>query len=148
VRSLFISVGQNDGWNGNSTAAARPAAAWFRRDALDRSRQEEKTCANGQAFRVSDSRERRFEIASKSIRWGARYLITLSSDAAPYTAFQHEGIEFIYMLSGEVVYALGDRSYHLSPGDALLFDSGAPHGPEKLLKTPMTYLSIIIYPRT
>jgi transcriptional regulator with XRE-family HTH domain len=76
------------------------------------------------------------------------YLITLSSDAAPYTAFQHEGIEFIYMLSGEVVYALGDRSYHLSPGDALLFDSGAPHGPEKLLKTPMTYLSIIIYPRT
>ena len=23
----------------------------------------------------------------------------------------------------------------------------APHGPEKLIKTPMTYLSIIIYPR-
>jgi transcriptional regulator with XRE-family HTH domain len=76
------------------------------------------------------------------------YLITLSEDAAPYTAFQHEGIEFIYMLTGEVVYALGDRGYHLSPGDALLFDSGAPHGPEKLITTPMTYLSIIIYPRS
>ncbi|MGP0061474.1 MAG: helix-turn-helix domain-containing protein [Beijerinckiaceae bacterium] len=76
------------------------------------------------------------------------YLIKLSADAAPYTAFQHEGIELIYMLSGEVVYALGDRGYHLSPGDALLFDSGAPHGPEKLIDTPMTYLSIIIYQRT
>lgn len=75
------------------------------------------------------------------------YLITLSEDAVPYTAFQHEGIEFIYMLTGEVEYAHADRSYHLKPGDAILFDSAAPHGPVKLTKTPMTYLSIIIYPR-
>lgn len=75
------------------------------------------------------------------------YLITLTEDAVPYTAFQHEGIEFIYMLSGEVEYAHADRSYHLKPGDAILFDSAAPHGPVKLTKTPMTYLSIIIYPR-
>jgi mannose-6-phosphate isomerase-like protein (cupin superfamily) len=75
------------------------------------------------------------------------YLITLSEDAVPYTAFQHEGIEFIFMLTGEVEYAHADRSYHLKPGDAILFDSAAPHGPVKLTKTPMTYLSIIIYPR-
>lgn len=75
------------------------------------------------------------------------YLITLSEDAVPYTAFQHEGVEFIYMLTGEVEYAHADRSYHLKSGDAILFDSAAPHGPVKLTKTPMTYLSIIIYPR-
>jgi transcriptional regulator with XRE-family HTH domain len=75
------------------------------------------------------------------------YLIALTEDAAPYTAFQHEGTEFIYMLTGEVIYAHADRSYHLRPGDAILFDSGAPHGPEKLLTLPMTYLSIILYPR-
>lgn len=75
------------------------------------------------------------------------YLITLSEDAVPYTAFQHEGIEFIYMLSGEVEYLHADRNYHLKPGDAILFDSAAPHGPSHLIKTPMTYLSIIIYPR-
>lgn len=75
------------------------------------------------------------------------YLITLTEDAVPYTAFQHEGIEFIYMLSGEVVYAHADRNYHLKPGDAILFDSAAPHGPVTLVQTPMTYLSIIIYPR-
>jgi transcriptional regulator with XRE-family HTH domain len=75
------------------------------------------------------------------------YLITLSEDAVPYTAFQHEGVEFIYMLTGEVDYAHADRNYQLKPGDAILFDSAAPHGPVKLTRTPMTYLSIIIYPR-
>lgn len=75
------------------------------------------------------------------------YLITLTEDAVPYTAFQHEGVEFIYMLTGAVEYAYADRSYDLKPGDAILFDSAAPHGPVKLTKTPMTYLSIIIYPR-
>lgn len=75
------------------------------------------------------------------------YLITLADDAVPYTAFQHEGIEFIYMLTGEVEYAHADRNYHLKPGDAILFDSAAPHGPVALVKTPLSYLSIIIYPR-
>ena len=35
----------------------------------------------------------------------------------------------------------------LAPGDALFFDAAALHGPEELIKLPMTYLSIIIYPR-
>jgi transcriptional regulator with XRE-family HTH domain len=75
------------------------------------------------------------------------FLITLKKDAVPYTTFRHAGVEFIYMLAGEVIYRHGERSYHLRPGDALLFDSGAMHGPEVLIDRPMTYLSIIIYPR-
>ena len=75
------------------------------------------------------------------------YLITLAEGAVPYTGFQHAGIEFIHMLTGEVVYRHGDRSHHLRPGDSMLFDSAALHGPELLVKTPMTYLSIIVYPR-
>lgn len=75
------------------------------------------------------------------------YLITLEKDASPYTNFRHAGAEFIYMLSGEVVYRHADRTYHLRPGDSLLFDSGGVHGPETLVSLPMTYLSIIIYAR-
>lgn len=75
------------------------------------------------------------------------YLITLKSDAEPYTGFRHAGIELIYMLTGEVVYRHSEETFRLRPGDSLLFDSGAMHGPEKLLKVPMTYLSIIIYAR-
>ncbi|WP_336490432.1 helix-turn-helix domain-containing protein [Methylobacterium nigriterrae] len=75
------------------------------------------------------------------------YLITLEDDAEAYTSFRHTGIEFIYMLSGEVVYRHANQDYHLQPGDSLLFDSGALHGPAKLISTPMTYLSVIAYPR-
>ncbi|WP_128566117.1 helix-turn-helix domain-containing protein [Methylobacterium crusticola] len=75
------------------------------------------------------------------------YLITLEQDAEPYTGFRHAGIEFIYMLSGAVIYRHAGHDYTLGPGDALLFDSGALHGPAVLVETPMTYLSIIIYPR-
>jgi transcriptional regulator with XRE-family HTH domain len=75
------------------------------------------------------------------------YLITLSNEAEPYPVFQHAGVEFIYMLTGAVVYRHADKTYPLRPGDALMFDSSAPHGPEELTKLPMTYLSIIIYMR-
>jgi DNA-binding XRE family transcriptional regulator len=75
------------------------------------------------------------------------YLITLQSDAEAYTGFKHAGIELIYMLTGEVVYRHSEQTFRLKPGDTLLFDSGALHGPETLVKVPMTYLSIIVYPR-
>lgn len=76
------------------------------------------------------------------------FLITLREDATPYAGFQHAGVELIYMLSGRVSYRHGDRSYDLGPGDTLLFDSAAPHGPERLLSLPTTYLSIIVYARS
>ncbi|GLH80293.1 XRE family transcriptional regulator [Bradyrhizobium sp. SSBR45G] len=75
------------------------------------------------------------------------YLITLKGNAVPYTDFRHAGVEFIYMLSGKVRYRHADRLYLLEPGDALFFDAAARHGPEELIKAPMTYLSVIIYPR-
>jgi transcriptional regulator with XRE-family HTH domain len=75
------------------------------------------------------------------------YLITLSDEAEPYPVFQHAGIEFIYMLTGAVIYRHADKTYPLKPGDALMFDSSAPHGPEELTELPMTYLSIIVYAR-
>jgi transcriptional regulator with XRE-family HTH domain len=75
------------------------------------------------------------------------YLITLQKDAVPYTSFQHAGVEFIHMLSGEVIYRHAGQLYHLKPGDSLLFDSSALHGPEQLLKWPIKYLSVIVYQR-
>jgi transcriptional regulator with XRE-family HTH domain len=75
------------------------------------------------------------------------YLITLKSDAVAYTDFRHAGVEFIFMLSGKVRYRHADRTYVMEPGDALFFDAAARHGPEELIQAPMTYLSIIIYPR-
>ncbi len=76
------------------------------------------------------------------------YLITLRDRAAPHTSFRHSGVEFIYMLSGDVRYRHGSETYHLKPGDSLLFDSSALHGPETLSDGETVYLSIIVYPRS
>lgn len=71
------------------------------------------------------------------------YLITLTSDSDAYPIFQHPGVEFIYMLEGELVYRHANKDYHLEPGDALFFDSEAPHGPLEIVTVPCKYLSII-----
>lgn len=75
------------------------------------------------------------------------YMIILRENAEAHTNFRHSGVEFIHMLEGEVVYRHGGERYTLSEGDSLLFDSGALHGPEKLVSPTSRYLSIIIYPR-
>jgi transcriptional regulator with XRE-family HTH domain len=75
------------------------------------------------------------------------YLITLTATSDVFPAFQHDGIELLYMLEGEVSYRHGERHFHLKAGDSLLFDADAPHGPDGLLKLPARYLSIICYPQ-
>ena len=51
------------------------------------------------------------------------------------------------MLEGEVEYRHGDRLFVLQPGDSLLFDADAQHGPETLIRLPARYLSVIAYPQ-
>ena len=75
------------------------------------------------------------------------YLITLTTESDTFPTFQHEGLEILYMLEGEVDYRHGDRIYPLKPGDSLLFDADAPHGPETLVRLPARYLSVIAYPQ-
>lgn len=42
--------------------------------------------------------------------------------------FDHEGEEFLYVLSGRLEFNTIDQSTILRPGDALMFDSSVPHG--------------------
>lgn len=76
------------------------------------------------------------------------YLITLTTDSDVFPTFQHGGMEFLYMLEGEVLYRHGDRHFHMQPGDSLFFDADAPHGPAELLVLPARYLSVIAYPQS
>jgi len=72
------------------------------------------------------------------------YLVTLTEEAEPSPTFQHTGMEFLYLLNGEMTYRYGDRTYELLPGDALVFDATALHGPEVLKKRPIIYLSVVL----
>lgn len=75
------------------------------------------------------------------------YLITLTTESDTFPAFQHEGLELLYMLEGEVTYRHGDQLFHLKPGDSLFFDADARHGPEMLNALPARYISVICYPQ-
>lgn len=76
------------------------------------------------------------------------YLITLTTDSDVFPAFQHDGLELIYMLEGEIAYRHGDEVYQLRPGDSLFFDADAQHGPEAYVTLPARFLSVICYPQT
>lgn len=75
------------------------------------------------------------------------YLITLTQESDVFPLFQHAGMEFLYMLEGEVVYRHADKRYRMTPGDSLFFDADAPHGPEEMVQLPIRFLSIISYAR-
>ncbi|BBK45355.1 MerR family transcriptional regulator [Allostella vacuolata] len=75
------------------------------------------------------------------------YLITLTEKSDVFPVFQHAGQEFIHMLAGEVVYRHGAKAWLLRPGDSLLFDADAPHGPEELRRLPIRFLSILVSER-
>jgi DNA-binding XRE family transcriptional regulator/mannose-6-phosphate isomerase-like protein (cupin superfamily) len=75
------------------------------------------------------------------------YLITLTEESEVFPIFQHAGLEFIYVLEGEMLYRHGNKLYPLKAGDSLFFDAEAPHGPEELRKLPIRMLSIMSYSR-
>lgn len=76
------------------------------------------------------------------------YLVTLSEQSDVFPLFQHSGLEFIYLLEGEVAYRHGNKLYAMEAGDSLFFDADAPHGPEELRKLPIKLLSVIVYSRS
>ena len=73
------------------------------------------------------------------------FLVVMDDQSEVFPSFQHEGIEFIYILKGKLEYRHGSSSYLLEPGDSLMFQGDIPHGPEKLIKVPIELLAIINY---
>lgn len=92
----------------------------------------------------------RYELLGHALRGSTvvePYLITLSEEAETFSRFRHRGTEFLFMLEGVIRYRHGDNCHRLGPGDAMLFDSAALHGPEELLQLPARFLSVIMYAR-
>ena len=76
------------------------------------------------------------------------YLITLTDESEVFPLFQHAGVEFLYMLEGEVRYRHGRKTYHMKPGDSLFFDAEAARGPEALVKLPVRFIAVLSRPRS
>jgi transcriptional regulator with XRE-family HTH domain len=76
------------------------------------------------------------------------FLITMDDEAEVFPTFEHPGTEFIYMLQGKMEYRHGNRSYLLQPGDSFTFRGSVPHGPLRLIKLPIRFITIIMYGQT
>ena len=74
------------------------------------------------------------------------FLISMDDESETFPTFEHAGTEFLYMLEGEIEYRHGTQTYLLQPGDSFTFRADIPHGPERLLKLPLRFLSITVYP--
>ena len=56
------------------------------------------------------------------------YYAEFPAQSEPSEPHRHSGAEFIYVLKGRLVVDIAGREYELDDGDAMYFDSGAPHG--------------------
>lgn len=69
-------------------------------------------------------------------------LVTLTDSSNVFPLFQHSGTEFLYMLEGRMTYGHGGYEYDMEPGDTLLFDGEAAHGPLRLWEVPIRFLAV------
>lgn len=74
------------------------------------------------------------------------FLITIEKPSETFPIFEHAGTEFMYMLEGHMLYRHGKNVYDLVPGDSITFNGEVPHGPEKLVKCPIRFVTVMIYP--
>jgi hypothetical protein len=72
-------------------------------------------------------------------------LVSLTESTEVFPLFQHPGIEMLYMLEGIMEYSYGRERYQMHKGDTLQFEGDIPHGPTKLARLPIRFLSITIY---
>lgn len=71
------------------------------------------------------------------------YLVTLARATDKVPLLRHAGMEFLHLLDGEMTFRHGSDLYHLLPGDSLSFDAETVHGPDRLTKLPIRFLSIV-----
>lgn len=72
-------------------------------------------------------------------------LVTLTSESEVFPLYQHPGTEFLHMLEGEMEYGYAGASYRMVAGDSLQFDGEVPHGPVRLTRLPVRFISVTAY---
>jgi quercetin dioxygenase-like cupin family protein len=62
------------------------------------------------------------------------------------TMVSHPGQEHCYVLSGEVLFHVGDRTHRLGPGDGIMIDSSQPHRAENAGEGEAQVLMTVSHP--
>jgi quercetin dioxygenase-like cupin family protein len=54
-------------------------------------------------------------------------LVTVQPTEAIEEPYSHDGEEFAYVLSGELLFKISGTQYRLGPGDSIYFPATVPH---------------------
>lgn len=71
--------------------------------------------------------------------------IDLSDPAERMPMPQHQGLRFLYVLDGELVYRHGPERFRMSSGDSLLCDAALPQEMERLGANPVLAISLVSF---
>ncbi|NIM94437.1 MAG: helix-turn-helix domain-containing protein [Anaerolineales bacterium] len=74
-------------------------------------------------------------------------LLRLEPGARSGPPLSHDGQDFIYCLSGEVLYTVNDQAFVLEPGDSLFFNGQLPHGFQSMGSKIADVLIVLSAPR-
>ena len=69
--------------------------------------------------------------------------ITLEQPLAMRPIYLHQGIEFMHVLEGEVIFRCGEQNYHMHPGDSLSFEGKSAHQTDGLPTGRVRFIAII-----
>lgn len=69
--------------------------------------------------------------------------VTLEGPLVPRPLYQHEGIEFVHVTAGEMVYRCGEGLYHMRPGDSLSYDASTAHGAIELKTEKVSFITLV-----
>jgi transcriptional regulator with XRE-family HTH domain len=70
--------------------------------------------------------------------------VPLPEDVEP-KAHMHAGVEFLYVLNGELALQHGDQEAMLNAGDAVYFDAGTPHSYRCVSDTPAEAIIVTMH---
>ncbi len=59
--------------------------------------------------------------------WMTPFVFTFPENISEDVYFEHEGQEFLFILSGRVNFTVGDQEWVLGAGDSIYFDASLPH---------------------
>lgn len=74
------------------------------------------------------------------------FVVTLKSGASSgYQMIVHTGHEFVYCLSGKIIYKIENDEYELTPGDSIVFEAHLPHRWENI-NGDESQIILVIFP--
>lgn len=72
------------------------------------------------------------------------YLAEFPSSSMPSDPHQHPGVEFIYLVTGQLVVNVGGDDTTLAEGDAMQFDASTPHSYRRPGQSPASVIIVVV----